>query len=492
MSLKLNYVCDLLPECKRTLMAIVASVFMAGSGSADVLPDPVTNVPVSGTLPVCYVNTAGSAPILDKENYLDASLWIDSMGVEGVECFGSEANPVKLQIKGRGNSSWNDFGKKPYKLKLDKKGEPFGFPKSKHFALLSHASTQLYLQGEAAFEMARLIDLGWVPRSFPVEVVLNGVNVGVYAFSETVRIDNGRLEIAEQPEENHDPATISAGWLVEIDNTYDTPQIEVPQLQISDGSRQVARFTIKTPEVISDEQRSWISDQLETMTDYVLNSDLNNPRWTSMIDIESLAKYYIIQEVSGNFDAFVGSTYLHKGEGDKWMFGPIWDSEWTWVNDERYSHIWKERIDLTESNLDYIIYVWIRSLVNYPVFQEKVAEEWSNFYPAFLADIDSFLDKFYNLTKDGYAANGQVWPQYDCLTIEYTYDRLKDIIPHHAAWFDSMVRDRRFDAITEIGYDNASDAEMWYDLQGRRLSGKPSVRGLYIRCRGDEVDKVII
>lgn len=125
--------------------------------------------PISGTLPVVYVNTEGGAPIVSKEDYLNAALWIDPVGVEGVEALGSADEPVTLQIRGRGNSSWQ-MRKKPFKLKFAKKQRPFGFPKSKHFALLAHAGTQTYMQGEAAYEMARVIGLGWVPRSFPVEV----------------------------------------------------------------------------------------------------------------------------------------------------------------------------------------------------------------------------------------------------------------------------------------------------------------------------------
>lgn len=278
--------------------------------------------PISGTLPVVYVNTEGGTPIVSKEDYLNATLWIDPMGEEGVEALGSADEPVTLQIRGRGNSSWQ-MRKKPFKLKFAKKQRPFGFPKSKHFALIAHPPTQLYMQGETAYEMARVIGLGWVPRSFPVEVVLNGVNVGVYAFSETVRIDEGRLEISEQPENNTDPATIDDGWLVEIDNTEDAPQIRVYQNYYGTETGKRSRFTIKTPEVMSDEQLQWITEQMTGATHAVYNPDKLSAGWQDWFDLTSLARYYIVQETSCNYDAFYGSTYLYHTAGGKWTFGPI-------------------------------------------------------------------------------------------------------------------------------------------------------------------------
>ena len=53
-----------------------------------VFPEP--DIPVSGTLPVCHVNTQDGVPVVDKDKYLKAELWIDPMGHDGVEPFGSK------------------------------------------------------------------------------------------------------------------------------------------------------------------------------------------------------------------------------------------------------------------------------------------------------------------------------------------------------------------------------------------------------------------
>ncbi len=458
----------------------------------ETLPTPVEGIELSNTLPVCYINTENSAPIVSKEDYINAEIWIDPMGKEDA-ALGSKESPVGLQIRGRGNSSWYGFGKKPYRLKLNSKAKLFGFPKSKHFALLAHAPTQMYLAEATSFEMARLIGMEWVPRSYPVEVVLNGVNIGVYAFSETVRIDEGRVDIEEQPEENTDEATIPYGWLIEIDNTDDVPQIKVPQTIDNDPNAFVSRFTLKTPEVLSEAQEQWITDQLTTLTAQILNPDKQNAAWTNLIDIESLAKYYIVQELSCNFDAFVGSTYFYKGSGDKWIFGPMWDSGYTFVPDPRKDYLWNERITYTGVSVDAVNFTWIKELIKFPAFRQEICRVWREFYPDKFNNIYAFIDEFYNLTKAGYDVNGQIWPDYNGMTIHYTYNRLKPLIEGYAKWFDDMVSADDFLGIEEVksGIDNNAP-KRWFTLQGVPVPEQPSLPGIYIVTQGNHSQKVIV
>ncbi len=74
----------------------------------------------SGTLPVMFINTEEGKPITSKTDYLQATYYLDPMGVEGVEAVGSSDNQALMQIRGRGNYTWWGFHKKPYRIKLDK------------------------------------------------------------------------------------------------------------------------------------------------------------------------------------------------------------------------------------------------------------------------------------------------------------------------------------------------------------------------------------
>lgn len=65
----------------------------------------------SGSLPVMFINTEGGAPVDSKENYVNATYYLDPMGVAGVEAIGTKAEPLPLKIKGRGNYTWTGFDK---------------------------------------------------------------------------------------------------------------------------------------------------------------------------------------------------------------------------------------------------------------------------------------------------------------------------------------------------------------------------------------------
>lgn len=54
----------------------------------------------SGTLPVMFINTEGNVPVTEKETYLNATWYIDPMGLPGVEGLGSAQEPLSTQIKG--------------------------------------------------------------------------------------------------------------------------------------------------------------------------------------------------------------------------------------------------------------------------------------------------------------------------------------------------------------------------------------------------------
>ena len=92
------------------------------------IPDPTPPAPAdttdaedtvglySGTLPVLYIITEGQQPIVSKDEYLRAKLWIDALGIKGYKSLGSAKYPLEAQIKGRGNYTWSEAEKKPYRI----------------------------------------------------------------------------------------------------------------------------------------------------------------------------------------------------------------------------------------------------------------------------------------------------------------------------------------------------------------------------------------
>lgn len=219
----------------------------------------------SGTLPVLFINTAGGKPVTEKEKYLDATYYLDPMGLPGVEAVGSSHEPLATQIKGRGNYTWSGFEKKPYRLKFAEKASVLGMPASRHFVLLAHADdSDGFLRNESGFTLSRLLGMPWTPESEPVELVMNGEYMGLYFLTQNIRVSKDRVDIVEQ--EDLATADVDGGWLVEIDNYDSDPHVTVFENGNADAP---IWFTYKSPEALSTEQETYLQSQMQAIDDAV-------------------------------------------------------------------------------------------------------------------------------------------------------------------------------------------------------------------------------
>lgn len=387
-------------------------------------------------LPVIYINTKNLAPILDKETKVPATLYIDSNGVDGYTSLGDEESPVKLTIKGRGNSSWL-VDKKPYKLKFEKKQGIFGLPENKHYALIATYGNNAipYMGG---FEMGRRIGMSWTPAMHLVELVLNGSYEGIYILTESVKIASGRLDIFKQSDMNEDVETIPYGWLVELDQYRGENQIILP---VSEGKQ--TRITYHSPEKLSDGQRDWLTDEFVRIDNAVYNIDEQNDDWTQYLDIESFAKYFITNEVMGNMDAWIGSFYLHKDSGEeKWSAGPLWDLSWTNKND-----------DFSFNLRPYSIVNWIKQILADDRFVDEVWYQWHKFYPEKLNPVFEYLDALVRLDSEDFQTvrrNNERWPQVKTDDFLQQSEFSKNAIIHNASRLNEYLINHEFNTENSI------------------------------------------
>ena len=215
-----------------------------------------------GTLPVLHIETEGKKEITSKEEYLNGTYYLDPMGASDVEAIGSKEAPLPLEIKGRGNYTWRDFDKKPYRLKLADKQPLMGLAKNKHFALMAHADDNKgFMRNTIGFYFSEQIGMAWTPKAKPVELVLNGDYKGLYFLTEHIRVDKDRVNIEEQEDNETDPEKITGGWLVEIDNYNEAPY----NIEIREGNRHTMWFTYKSPELLSSAQEQFLRAEMERL-----------------------------------------------------------------------------------------------------------------------------------------------------------------------------------------------------------------------------------
>lgn len=353
----------------------------------------------SGSLPVLYVNTENHEEITTKEYYLNATYYLDNNGDPDIESIGNADNPQTVQIKARGNYTWTAFEKKPYKLKFPKKLEFMGMDKNKHFALLAHADDNMgFMRNITGFELSRRLGLSWTAADSPVEFYLNGDYKGLYFVTQTIRIDSTRVNITEQEDEA--ATDVDGGWLVEIDN-YDTD----PHVTVTEHNGYPIYFTYKSPEVLSPEQEAYLTEQVNAMNDAIYAEDKESSEWQKYIDMETAARYYIVQEILDDCESYHGSCYIHKdrGEGEKWKFGPVWDFGNTFQRGDKCQFVWQD----PEFNQ-----TWIGEIYKFPSFQAKVREVWAEFCKTGYDGLEQYLKDYASKISEAASFNYDRWNQY--------------------------------------------------------------------------------
>ena len=385
-------------------------------------PDP-TPEGVSGTLPVLYINVYTDeshsqlnneiiSKDLDHKNYFKfAEYRLDTNGCQwlidlGATDLGSADEMLPLQIKARGNWTRKGFSKKPFKLKLDKKASMLGMSKSKHYAILAHADDwKGYLKNFTGFNLGKRMGLPWTPGMQPIEVVINGDYRGLYFLTESIRVEEDRVNITELADNETDNTLASGGYLVELDNYDEDNQIRMQEktctyVPVVDN----LRITFDTPEEYSDIQRRFIEDQFSAMNDAVGN---NSDNLWSYMDIDDAARYYLVEEIISHYEAYHGSTYLFRdfGEGQKWHFSPLWDC----------GHAFDGPTDDFFYNFGPYGNTWIPSMRCNEAFNNKVKDTWlwfmSNRFDGIMEDIDLYASRLKSAAEADFKRwNGQPTP----------------------------------------------------------------------------------
>ncbi len=391
----------------------------------------------SGTLPVLYINTENHRNIVSKEEYLHAEWWLDAMGIEGYESIGTADNRLSTQIKGRGNATWTNREKKPFRLKLDAPLAMLGMPANRHWVLLANTDYWMGQMNDALpFEIGRRMGMAWNPRIEPVEVVLNGQYIGMYFLAEQIRVGKNRVSITEQNNSETNPNKITGGWLLEIDN-YKEPG----NITFSEGSGDPIYITPKSPEVLSFEQRTYITDFLLKTDSAIYNPDKQTHLWEQYIDIDSLAIFYLVQEAVDNPEAFSGSCFMHKerGEGTKLIFGPMWDCGSSFY---RYNKNYLFNDFIYENMPSYCTAHWIAEIAKYPHFQALVRYHWQRFYNEVYPQMDDYIDEFAAKIEQAGNADFKRWPGSQSNNIIYRVDHyLKPCFHKKVTWLNSQWGD---------------------------------------------------
>lgn len=436
---------------------------------------------ISYSLPVLHIETEGKKEITSKEYYLNGTYYLDPMGADDIEAIGSKEDPLPLEIKGRGNYTWKDFDKKPYRLKLDSKQPLMGLVKSKHFALLAHADdakdNKGFMRNTLGFYFSEQIGMAWTPKAKPVELVLNGDYKGLYFLTELIRVDKDRVNIVEQEDNETDSDKITGGWLVEIDNYREDPQIRF----MEGNTGEEMAITYKTPEELSSAQEKFLKEEMLRIDRLVYGDKQSDELW-KYLDMDALAKFYIVQEIMDNYESFHGSCYLYRemGEGEKWHFGPVWDFG-SAFNRDKNQYIYQG--DVWHNH-------WIPEICKFPKFMDRVKEIWQWLHYYKYDSAYDYAEEFANHIAEAAKNDADRWKgKYDAnRDMMYRLQRTHRRLRITEEW---LVKQWGEGTAVEDVETGLSSEVVYYNLQGMRVE-KPVKGQVYIQVQGGKSKKVMM
>lgn len=307
--------------------------------------------------------------------------------------------------------------------------------------LLANYADKTLLRNDVTLQLSRQIGMEYTPRSTFVNVELNGVYQGVYQLTEHVRIAPDRVNIPELKAGDVDPALITGGYLIEVDETRG-------EAFCFDLLRSGMTFCLKNPEKLLEpgweDKRAYIEGYIAQTEDAIFAPDFADPvtGYAAYIDVDSAVNYYLINELVKNADGDLRrSTFLAKKRGGKLTFGPLWDFDLALGN---YQGPGAETSGWLIRGAP-----WFERMFQDPAFEAKVKARWALFKSSGqLTDIVIYIDQRALYLSHVQVRNFQLW---DILSViiwpnpvatgSYTGEvtALQDWLRARIAWMDAEL-----------------------------------------------------
>lgn len=252
-----------------------------------------------------HITTDGYENIVERELWLNCHISIDGKG-EYSDFSGTG------KIRGRGNSSWSWYDKKPYKFKLDEKSKLLGLEKAKNWNLLANYRDVTDMMNVLAFETARYMGMPNTNHSRFVEVFLNEEYIGTYQLTEKIEVAKNRVEIDEEE-----------GIMLSFDKD-DGPELSPYSTDNFYSKVFSLPICVKHPDE-PDEETIWnIKEDFAQLENAIKTH--NYELADSLMDMSSYIGILQMHELLFNVEIGAPrSMYLYKDKDGKYTFGPIWD-----------------------------------------------------------------------------------------------------------------------------------------------------------------------
>lgn len=372
-------------------------------------------------------------------------------------------------MHGHGNSTWYE-NKKSWQIKLSEKASLLGMAPAKKWLLISNIKDPSMMRNKLFLDMAKDCGLPGALSCEWADLYVNGEYQGLYLLSEKADIAPGRLEIGNLEAENkalngdvtgyqnytmaegeetwlqgwslpENPENIEGGYLLEIE--YPIRYAAEPS-KFRTGNGQYV--VVKSPAYASAEEIQYIYAFVQDFESALFEEDgylhageaLDPGRvgtsYTEMMDMDSFAGRYVLDEISKNIDANYSSVFFYKPRyADKLYSGPVWDYDLALGN----SGGWGEADELHDPEGFYVNQTgWNKALYEKPAFYEAVEKCYQENYSLWL---EKFLEEGYDEYKEQIKAAAYMDNRYRGIdTWEEGTEKMREFLEKRKNWLDEQ------------------------------------------------------
>ena len=348
--------------------------------------------------------------IYSPQSINSKDIWTENCEIQILNARDYNKNYSKVNIKGRGNSTWV-LPKKPYAIKLDKKDEMLGFPKHKRWVLLANYYDKTNLRNEIAFFMGRMSarmnepGLEYTPRSSFARLFLNDKFQGLYQVTEQLKIDEKRVNVGDD------------GFLLEIDFRA-TEEAENIYFRIPHIDNYIV---IKDPDIENQSDLEYIKDYMIKADNALFSDNFTDPQsgYRKYIDVNSFVDWYLVNEITKNADAnFWSSCYMNLSRGGKLKMGPIWDFDLAAGNYQDFGDWWYTQWLNNPQDFHIKNVQWFERLFEDPYFVNLLKQRFMFYYER-QNEIFEELETQKKLIYDVIEENEKIW---FCFSKPYSYE----------------------------------------------------------------------
>lgn len=390
-------------------------------------------------------------------------------------------------IKGRGNATWEETEKKSYSLELHQSADLLGMGNAQRWILLSNVWDSSHIRNKTVYDAAQKAGMAYTPGTNWIDLYLNGKYAGLYLLSERNEIHPERVNISPE-----------TGFLVSL---------EVPGRLITQGYPFV---TTQNGLALRIHHSSLSESELTTLWQSVENAILaedgidpiSGKSWLELIDLDSWAHKYLLEELFGNYDAGSVSQYFYcdlSKPGPKIYAGPIWDFDNSmgrggWITNNPQSFLANRRhfFGKEDEPLFYGLY-------QKKQFYDRVVELFETIYEPMLMELlTEKIGAYETLILQAQTADGQRWETYDNQVMQ----RIRTFLGERLAFFHDLWINQTEYCTVEITVDYSTwgcyvvekgnylkglpgeDSDEWYHAETGELfdRNQPIVQDISI-CR---------